>query len=119
MRRYNHDGKIRRIVGELVETAGMEEKKVLSSSLWTYDFLTHKYRESLVSSIYRDRLAQVSGKTPKDLIQELKVRTFLIEKLIEKDITDFKASTEFFRTYVTDPDAAINSLGLNREDLPH
>jgi flagellar protein FlaI len=117
MRRYNQNGRIQRVVGELVETAGMEEKMVLLSTLWTYDFSAFKYRESLVSSIFRDRIAQMSGKSPKDIMRELKIRAYLIDKLVERDIKDFAAVTAFFRTYADNPDAAINNLGLNKEDL--
>jgi len=117
MRRYNRNGRMQRVVGELVETAGMEEKMVLLSNLWLYDFSTFKYRESAVSSIYRDRLAQASGRSPKEIMQELRIRSHIIDKLVAKDIKDFTPVTEFFRTYATDPGAAINSLGLKKEDL--
>lgn len=117
MRRYNENGKIRRVVGELVETAGMEEEKVLLSPLWSYDFSHSRFREPVVGSVYRDRLAVVSGKTPKDIIEEIKLRTTLINALLEKNIKSIKEVTEFFRKYANDPRLAIEGLGLKKEDL--
>jgi flagellar protein FlaI len=117
MRRYNINSKIRRIIGELSETAGMEQKTVLLSSLWSYDLVNCKYRESAVSSIYRDRLAQMSGKSPKDIMDELKVRQYLIKAMLEKGIKDFQAVTDFCRRYINDPGSIYKELGLSREDI--
>jgi flagellar protein FlaI len=79
MRRYNINGRIQRVVGELVETGGMEQKMVLLSTLWSYDFSSRAFRESGVSSIYRDRLAQISGRSVRDILTELKLRTNIIK----------------------------------------
>lgn len=119
MRRYNVNGRIQRVAGELVETAGMEKKMVLLSSLWSYDFANSKFQESAVSSVYRDRLAQVSGRSPKDIIDEIKVRANLIKALVERDMKDFKDVTAFCRKYASNPQATIEELGLKREDLLH
>lgn len=119
MRRFNIKGKIQRVVGELVETAGMEKKMVLLSSLWSYDLPNAKFKEPAISSVYRDRLAQISGKTPKEIMEELRIRAHLIKALAERNITDFKAVTEFCRRYSDNPNGAIEELGLNKETLLH
>ncbi|MBU0504025.1 MAG: ATPase, T2SS/T4P/T4SS family [Candidatus Omnitrophota bacterium] len=117
MRRYTLNDKVRRVVAELVETGGMERKMVLLSSLWTYDISKHEFVESSVSSIFRDRLAEVSGKSGKDIIEELRLRTQLIRIMAERNIEDFKDVTKLCRQYAANPSAAIESLGLKREDL--
>ncbi len=117
MRRYNINNKIQRVIGELVETAGMEKKIVLLSSLWSYDLSKHEFHESAISSIYRDRLAQISGRSPKDLMEELRVRANILRALMERNISDMKDVTEFCRRYSIDPQGAISGLGLKREDL--
>jgi flagellar protein FlaI len=119
MRRYVVNGKIKRVVGELVETSGMEQKTVLLATLWTYDLATSAYRESGVTSIFRDRLAQMSGKTPRELITEMKVRVNLINTLVERNATDMTVVTDFCRRYARNADAAIASLGVTKEDLLH
>ena len=117
MRRFNVNGRIQRVVGELVETAGMEEKIVLLASLRAYDFAKSKFSESTIGSIYRDKLAQVAGKPPKDVLDELKIRAHLIKRLVEKDVMDFKQVTDFFRNYSGNPSKTLEELGLKREDL--
>lgn len=117
MRRFNINGKTQRVVGELVETAGMEKKMVLLSSLWSYDFAQSAFKESAVSSVYRDRLAKISGKTPKEIMNELRIRTNLFKILFEKGITDNKKVAEFCRNYAAAPMAAIEGLKLKKEEL--
>ena len=117
MRRYNIDGRIQRVVGELVETAGMEKKLVLLSSLWSYDLVKGQFQESTVSSIYRDRLVQISGKSAKEIMEEIRVRANLITILLAKDIKDMKDVTKICRKFTTNRQAVISELGLKKEDL--
>jgi flagellar protein FlaI len=117
MHRYNIDGKIKRVLKELVETAGLEGKTILLSSLWSYDFSTSRFHESAVSSVYRDRLAQISGVSPKHIMEELKIRTNIIKLLLEKDNRDIWQITAFFRKYSNNPEAALEELGVKRQDL--
>ena len=117
MRRYNIGGKTRRVVGELVETGGMEEKMVLLSSLWSYDLSRAEFKESAVSSIYRDRLAHISGRSPREIMDEIKLRANIIKKLLEKDIKDIKQVTDICRKYAQEPGEVIESLGLKKDNL--
>jgi len=117
MRRVTYNGKIYRVVGEMVETGGMEQNMVLLSSLWTCDLSTLEFKQSGIGSIFRDRLAQISGKNPKDIINELKLRTKIIKLLMEKNIEDIESVTKFFRSYAIDSKKAITGLGMNIEDL--
>ncbi len=117
MRRHNIGGRMQRVIGELVETAGMERKLVLLSALWSHDSSRGQFIETNVSSIYRDRLVQVSAKPAKEIIEELKMRTNLISALLEKNINDTKDVTRICRKFVTDRQAIISELGLKKEDL--
>jgi hypothetical protein len=70
-----------------------------------------------VSSIYRDRLAQISGRSARDILTEVKLRTNIIKVLLERDITNIKDISNFCRKYAANSQAAIESLGLNRDKL--
>lgn len=117
MRRYSLNGKITRVVGELVETAGIGDKIILLSTLWTYDLATSRFIESSVSSEYRDRLAHVSGKTPPEIMAEIKVRANILKLLSKKGIKEMKEVTNFCRKYNSNPQEAISELGVKRQDL--
>jgi len=112
MRRFSHEGKVQRVVGELVETAGMEQGKVLLSLLRHYDFSRTVFAETAVSSIYRDRLAEVSGRTPRQIMEEISQRARIMHALVDKNINDYFEVTNLCRRYVTDPQGVIKELGL-------
>jgi flagellar protein FlaI len=113
MRRYVVNGEVRRVVGELVETAGMEKNTVLLSSPSSYVLADDEFSES-TSSIYRDRLALISGKTPKEIMQEVKRRAKVISRMVEKDISEFRAVTLMCRKYIKDPEATCRELEVWR-----
>ena len=111
MRRYVINGEVRRMVGELVETAGMEKNTVLLSTAYSYDLAEGEFVESS-SSIYRDRLAQISGKTSKEIMEEVRRRSMFLRVMAEKDIREFRAVTLMCRKYISDPNAAFKELGI-------
>lgn len=117
MRRYSLKERISRVIGELVETAGKVEKTVLLSLLWTYDLSSATFCESAVSSEYRDRLAQVSGKSSLEIMEEVTVRANVIRLLLKKGIKNMKDVTAFCRKYATNASEAIEELGAKRKDL--
>jgi len=117
MQRHNISGRIQRVVAELVETAGMEKKMVLLASLWSYDLTNAQFQDLAVSSIYRDRLSQISGKNAKDIIYEVNLRTSFLHILLEKNITDIKEVSRLCRKYTSNPQAALQDLGAKKEDL--
>jgi flagellar protein FlaI len=112
MRRYNLSNRqTQRVVGQLVETAGMEsDERVLLSFLWSYNFAKSCFQESIVSSIYRDRLAELSGYTSKEVMDEISRRISLIKLLVEKNITDFPKVTEICRRYMDNPKIDLEEL---------
>jgi len=113
MRRYATEGKVRRVVGELVETAGMERETVLLSPFLSYDTAKGGFVDTGISSVYRDRLAQVSGRPAKDILEEVERRAMVMKALAERNITDFKAVTMLCRHYVRDPRAVMEELKIN------
>lgn len=114
MRRHKVNNKIKRVVGEISESAGMESGKTLLSTLWNYSFSAGRFQEAAVSGVYSDRLAEIVGKTPKDILDEIQLRTSVIEMLVKKNIKDFLAVTEIARRYCDDPAAVLKELGIEK-----
>ncbi len=112
MRRHNTNNKVTRVVGELVETAGMADKTILLSTLWNYDLAVGRFNEAAVSSEYRDRLANVSGKTPVEIMDEIKFRAKILKALLEKGIKEMAEVTAICRKYISDPKAVIAELNI-------
>lgn len=117
MRRYNIESSIHRVVGELVETAGLEKKTVLLGHLCSYNLVNKRFEASTVSSVYRDRLATISGRTPREILDEIKVRAGVLQALLAKNIIDMQEVSCFCNKYIKDPQGVFKELGLNREKL--
>jgi flagellar protein FlaI len=117
MKKIHMPNRISRVIEEVTETSGLEQRIVLLSEVYKYDYKQKQTTEKLGSTIYRDRLAQAIGLTPKDIINELKLRANLLEVLQEKQIHKIEDVTKFCRAYNRDAQKAIEGLGLNKEDL--
>lgn len=117
LKRYHVKDKVFRVIDEVSETSGMEQVKILLSSVYKYDYETRASRQINPSTVYRDRLAQQSGFTPKDIIKEHLLRTFLLKKLDERNITTMKEIGAFCHAYNRDANKAVAALGFDRNDL--
>lgn len=117
LKRYHVDGKMFRIVDEISETGGMESNKVLLSQLFKYSYEQKRIMPMSPSTIYRDRLSQESGLTPKEVIIEAWVRSMLLKTLSDRGVHSIKEISTFCRHYSEQPAEAMKKLGLNREAM--
>ena len=118
LRRFNIGGKVSRIVGELVETAGMEQRVVLLSPVWSYDYDRRQTVESSPSSIFRDRLAQASGLSAGQIMEETTRRAKVLKLMQDNPaFTDAAAMTQFCQLYVANAEAALAQLGTTLKAL--
>ncbi len=117
LKRYHVQDKIFRVIDEVSETSGMEQKTILLSHIFKYDYEQNTIKGVSASTVFRDRLAQQSALVPKDIIDEVRLRTFILSVLAEKGLTTMKEVTSFCRFYNKDPQAALAGLGFSREKL--
>ncbi|HBR13979.1 MAG TPA: hypothetical protein DD723_00335 [Candidatus Omnitrophica bacterium] len=117
LKRYHVKDKIFRVVDEVSETSGMEQIKILLSQVYKYNYDSRRCVQISPSTVYRDRLAQQSGLTSREIMQEHLLRTFLLEQMDKKNMTTMKEVATFCRAYNRDPNAATASLGFDREKL--
>ena len=115
LKRYHVHDRIFRVVDEVSETSGMEQKTVLLSQIFKYDYEKRTVREVSASTVYRDHLAHQAGLTPLDIIEEVFFRSVLLKTLAEKGMTTMKEITTFCRAYNRNAAEATASLGLDRE----
>jgi NurA-like 5'-3' nuclease len=71
----------------------------------------------MVSSVYRDKLAQISNRTPKEIIDEVRLRGKVLNALLEKNIKDISEVSKFCRNFNKDPYNTVKQLGLDYERL--
>jgi flagellar protein FlaI len=117
LKRFHIEDKVFRVVDEVSETGGMEQKKILLSPVYKYNYEQNRVIMMSPSTIYRDRLAREAGLTPRDIINETIVRAIVLKQLHSKGVHTLKDVTTFCRAYRQDPADAISRIGLNRKQL--
>lgn len=117
LKRYHVKDRIFRVVDEVSETSGMEQVKILLSQVYRYDYESHQLKMMNPSSVYRDRLARQSGLSAREIMQEHKLRSLLLQELDRRNMTTIKEVATFCRAYSQYPDKITESLGFNRTEL--
>jgi len=108
---------ITRVVSEVAESAGLEQKMVLLASVWLYDLEKAIFVQKDTSTVFRDKICSIAGFSPRQVIEELKIRTNILNILQQREINSINDVTDFCRLYHQDSDAALAKLGLKRTDL--
>ncbi|MEM3030124.1 MAG: ATPase, T2SS/T4P/T4SS family [Candidatus Micrarchaeia archaeon] len=110
-RHYWVNGRLRRVVGQVTETGGIE-KKVLLSDLCSFDPHTGSMVNVHPSVIYRDRLASAAGISPKEVMDELALRVKVLRALARAGIREIKQLSEFTQAYYENPRNAMAKIGV-------
>ena len=118
LKRYHVKGKMYRVIDEISETSGMEAGRVvLLSHVFKYNYDQNHVVSVSPSTVYRDRLAQETGLTPRDIINETWIRAAVLKTLDNRDIHTIKEVSTFCRYYALNPKEAMVKIGLNHERM--
>ncbi|MBF0618960.1 MAG: CpaF family protein [Candidatus Omnitrophica bacterium] len=117
LRRFHSEDKVFRVIDEVSETGGMEQKKILLAPVYKYNYEQNKVVMMSPSTIFRDRLAREAGVKPRDIINETLIRAIVLKQLHERGIHTLADVTTFCRAYRADAADAMSRIGLNREAL--
>ncbi|NLE64339.1 MAG: Flp pilus assembly complex ATPase component TadA [Elusimicrobia bacterium] len=117
LRRFHVGDKLFRMVDEVSETGGMEQQKILLAPVYKYNYDQNKIVLMSPSTVYRDRLARETGRSPRDIINETLVRALVLKQIHKKGIHTVADVTAFCRGYREDPDKAMERIGLDRQAL--
>lgn len=101
-----------RVIREIGETAGLEEKKVLLSYLWEYHARSRQFIKTAPSSIYRDKLAHITDVSPKKIIEEVDTRTKILKALKRNNIYSIQKISQICEQYRINPKKAISNLRI-------
>ncbi len=118
LKRYHVKGKLYRVIDEVSETSGMEAGRVvLLSHVFKYNYEKNYVVAVSPSTVYRDRLAQETGLTPRDIINETWIRAAILKTLDNRGIHTIKEVSTFCRYYALNPQEAMVKIGLDRERM--
>lgn len=117
LKRYHVDGKLFRVVDEVSETGGMENAKVLLSPIFKYNYEQKRIIANSPSTIYRDRLAQETGMSAREVMVETWIRANVLKNLHERKVHTIKEVSTFCRFYTENPAEAMLKIGLDRQRM--
>jgi len=117
LKRYHVKGKLYRVLDEVSETSGMESNKVLLSHVFKYNYDQNTVASVSPSTVYRDRLSQETGMSPRDIINETWIRAAVLKTLDGKGIHTIKEVSTFCRYYALHPKEALAKIGLDQEKM--
>ena len=102
MQKFTEPG-ILRVVEEIAETSGLEQKMVLLSPLWKFDSAGCSFNNLMPTSAYRDKLSVASGKSGRMILEEIAKRSRFLEGLGQKGITDIEKVFFHCQDYIKNP----------------
>ncbi len=117
MRRFHVKDRVYRVIDEVGETGGMEQKTILLSQVFKYDYEGQTIKSVSPSTVFRDKLAKVAGLTPRDILNDLYMRTLVLTTLAEKNIHTISDVTTFCRAYTKNPKETMATLGLDFDKI--
>lgn len=117
LKRYHVDGKLFRVIDEVTETSGMEGNHILRHEIFRYNYELKKIVATSPSTIYRDRLAQETGLTPREIMAETWIRANVLKNLTERGIHTIKEVATFCHYYTHNPAEAMHKIGLDRQRM--
>jgi len=116
LKRYHVGGKLFRVIDEMSETSG-DGTRVLLSHVFKYNYEQNRVMAVSPSTVYRDRLAQEAGVTPRDVINETWIRASILKVLHDKNVHTIKEVSTFCHYYAQNPKEAMAKIGLDRERM--
>jgi flagellar protein FlaI len=116
LKRYHVGGKLFRVIDEMSETSG-DGMRVLLSHVFKYNYEQNRVMAVSPSTVYRDRLAQEAGVTPRDVINETWLRASVLKVLHDKNVHTIKEVSTFCHYYAQNPKEAMAKIGMDRERM--
>ncbi len=107
-----YEGEIKRRVTYIEEVGKIHKGMVQLGPVFEYDGRSKKTRFTKFPSITIGRIAEISGLTEKDVIDEIKKREIILRFMVKKGISKQDDFVDFIREYYNNPDKI---LGLVRK----
>ncbi len=110
MKKINTNQCITRVIDEITESAGLEQKIVLLSYLWKFDSAISAFSQLSYTNVYRDRLAKASGLSGKQILDEINKRKNFLERLRHNKVTPIADVASMCELYIKSPQLADSAI---------
>ena len=103
-----YEGEIKRRVTYIEEVGKIHKGMVQLGPVFEYDGRSKKTRFTKFPSITIGRIAEISGLTEKDVIDEIKKREIILRFMVKKGISKQDDFVDFIREYYNNPDKILS-----------
>lgn len=103
-----YEGEVKRRVTYIEEVGKIHKEMVQLGPVFEYDSKAKKARFTKFPGITIGRIAEISGLTPKDVIDEIKKREIILRFMVKKGISKQDDFIDFIRRYYDNPDKILN-----------
>ncbi len=106
-----HEGKTsRRMVTHIEEVGGLMEGQIQLGSVYKYNAKSKKTEFSRFPAVTINNMADISGLTPKDVMDEIRKREIVIKYLVAKNVNNLTDFIKFIRAYYADPQKILKMI---------
>jgi len=110
-----HEGKTsRRMITHIDEVGGLMEGQVQIGSVYKYNAKTKKTEFSRFPAVTINKISEIAGLTPKDVIDEIRKRELILKYLVLKDVTKLEDFLNFVRSYYDEPQKVMNMIMMEK-----
>ncbi len=113
-----HEGKAsKRMITHIDEVGGMMEGQIQLGPVYGYNAKSKKTEFSRFPAVTINKMAEIAGLSPKDVIDEIKKREMIIKYMIAKNINGEEYFVKFVRSFYDDPEKILNNIMMEKRML--
>jgi flagellar protein FlaI len=109
--RFYEKGVMRRVITHVGEVAGQINEEVQLGKIFEYNAKTKEIELSKHPATTIDKIAEISGLSSKDVLDEINKRASLLNYLVKKNISKQADVVEIIRRYYENPDKVLKPIG--------
>ncbi len=115
--RFNEGSKSRRVISHITEVGNIMEGQVQLGSVYKYNAKTKKTEFSKFPALTIGKIADISGATPKDVLEEIKKREIILTYLTIKGVSRLEDFVWYVREYYKNPKAFMMKIKAEKQRI--
>lgn len=113
-----HEGRAsRRMITHIDEVGGIMESQVQLGSVYKYNAKTKRTEFARFPAVTINKIAEIAGLTPKDVIDEIQRREMILKYLVLRDVSKLEDFINFVRSYYDEPQKIMNMVIMDKRVL--
>lgn len=113
-----HEGRVsRRMVTHIEEVGGEMGGQIQLGSVYRYNAKSKKTEFSRFPAVTINKISEIAGLTPKDVIDEINKRDMVLKYMVAKNICGEEDFVKFIRSFYDNPEEILGRIMLEKRAL--